>query len=98
MESTPTSLFWVGGSAGAWSVLRILFGIDGPLAALVGWEHWRKEPPENLLGIEDRLAVSGGWGADGIEALLSVYGGREHWRVKRSSVSHFGVGSKAASS
>ena len=33
------SWFWAGGGAGAWSVLRILFGIDALLAVLGGWWH-----------------------------------------------------------
>ena len=34
---------------GAWSVLRILFGIDDPLVGFDGWQRWRVERPENSV-------------------------------------------------
>ena len=42
-ESTTFSWFWAGGGAGAWTVLRILFGIDDLLMVLGGWWRWRVE-------------------------------------------------------
>ena len=45
----PTvSLFSACGSAGAWSVLRILFGIDDLLSVLGRWQRWRVERLENF--------------------------------------------------
>ena len=41
LESTTILLFWARGSAGAWSVLRILFGMHDPLTVFGGWKHGR---------------------------------------------------------
>ena len=57
-ESTTLLWFWVGGGAGAWSILRILFlfVIDDPLVVLGGWRCWRVNqclvpcPPGCVLG------------------------------------------------
>ena len=47
LESTPFSLLSAGGSAGAWSVLKILLGVDDYFAVVGGWQHWCIERPEN---------------------------------------------------
>ena len=46
------------GGADAWSVLRILFGIDDFLAVL-GGRRWRVERPHTSVGIDDLVAVLG---------------------------------------
>ena len=46
LESLTLSLFWARGSVGAWSVLRILFGIGDPLAVFAAWQSWRVKRPE----------------------------------------------------
>ena len=45
--------------ASAWSLLRILFGINDPLVVLGAWERW--SILQILFGIDDPLAVLGGW-------------------------------------
>ena len=47
LQSSTVSLFLVGGGAGAWSILIILFGIDDPLVSLGGWRRWHVERPQN---------------------------------------------------
>ena len=66
-ESTILSWFWAGGGAGAWSVLRILVGIDDPLVVLGGCQRWRVEHLENSAR----------------SRRPAVLGGRRRWRVER---------------
>ena len=48
-HSMTLSLFWAHGSAGAWSVLKIVTGIDDPLAVCCGRQRVRVERPENSV-------------------------------------------------
>ena len=75
LESTTLSLFSAGGGAGAWSFLRILFGIADPLVMLGGWRRWRVERPQNSLrslqsSTLSLFVVDGGAGAWSVLAIL----------------------------
>ena len=50
------SQFSAGACAGAWSVLRIRFGIDLPLAVFRGWQRCHVERSGILFGVDGRLA------------------------------------------
>ena len=61
-------MFWARGSAGAWSVLRILFGIDGRLAVF-GMGALARGASCELIGL-------------GINGLLAIFESWERWRVE----------------
>ena len=88
-ESTTLSLFLAGDDAGAWSVLKILFGIDDPRVILVGWRRWRLERPQNSRSWRPscgfrRVAGAGEWSVPRIvvviDHLLAVFGRRRRRR------------------
>ena len=60
--STTLSLILAGGSAGAWCVLRIMFGIDDSLSLiLAGGSAGAWCVLRIMFGIDDSLADFGGW-------------------------------------
>ena len=62
--TTTLSVFWAVPSAGAWSVLRILFGNDDRLDVSPATERWRVERPQNFARKRyplHVLAATGRW-------------------------------------
>ena len=85
---TPFYWFWAGGSAGAWSVLRLLFGINDPLLVFGGWRRWREFFSESTaFSWSSAGGGAGAWNVLrillGIDDHLVVFGGCWRWSVER---------------
>ena len=67
-QSTTTSWFWAGGSAGVRSVPRVLFVIEEPSVVFGRWRRWRVELLRNSFRNQQ----------------LSSFGGQRRWRIERA--------------
>ena len=87
LELTPVLIFLAGGSAGTWSFLRTIFGIDGRLASAGAFSILNLSLESTILSLCSTGGGAGAWrvlrSLFGIEDSLAVLGGWRCWRMER---------------